>query len=251
MATAKRRGRPGSQAGSAGEDREDVEIKAGAKKTVRLSKPAGAPPGEKRGRGRPAPRLRRNAGRVARASRNNAARAEGAERFAPLSEGEKAAALRIVTSDDRLAGMAQVGRYRVIAAEPLPVKRDHARAEHRLARVVLFDYASERSVDASVDLDDESMWALSSSRTQPGLSKAEQSEAVAIALADERVQHALSIGDEAQAALHYWSHRRSDLARTRRSAAVLFGPPGDRPSIVAVVDLMEEAVLEVTAASRW
>src|SRR5688572_24070581 len=42
--------------------------------------------------------------------------------FEPLSEGERADAVRILTEDRRLGNMAKVARYRVIAMEPLALK---------------------------------------------------------------------------------------------------------------------------------
>src|SRR5688500_6924969 len=71
----------------------------------------------------------------------------------PLSEGERADALRILTEDRRLAAMAKVARYRVIAVEPLVVKPPHPQFGRRTARVVIYDYASDRSVEAAIDLD--------------------------------------------------------------------------------------------------
>lgn len=234
-----------SRAGAGG----GKNVVSGAKKTV--AAPAKAQGASARSPATPSRTTRRSAARVARAERTAAPRAEGADRFAPLTEGEQAAALRICTADSRLAGIAQIGRYRVISVEPLPVKRGHPRAESRLARVVIYDYASERCLDACVDLDGEDLFALSSSHSQPPLSPTEEAEAVAIALADERVRRELSLGDDAQAVLHYWSQRPADLAATRRSAAVILGEPGGRPNVVAVVDLMEETVTEVVPAARW
>src|ERR1700760_3342945 len=73
--------------------------------------------------------------------------------FDPLTPGEVADALRTLTEDRRLASMAKVGRYRVICTEPLVVKPPHWMATHRLVRVVAYDYAADRTVDATVDLD--------------------------------------------------------------------------------------------------
>src|SRR3982750_3315147 len=60
--------------------------------------------------------------------------------FDPLTPGEVADALRTLTEDRRVSPMAKVGRYRVIATEPLVVKPPHLLAGHRLARVVVYDY---------------------------------------------------------------------------------------------------------------
>ncbi|HEY5947667.1 MAG TPA: hypothetical protein VIV40_19320, partial [Kofleriaceae bacterium] len=73
--------------------------------------------------------------------------------FDPLTPGETADALRTLVEDRRLSSMAKVGRYRVICTEPLVVKPPHWMGGHRLARVVAYDYAADRAVDATVDLD--------------------------------------------------------------------------------------------------
>jgi hypothetical protein len=171
--------------------------------------------------------------------------------FDPLTEGERADALRILVEDRRLAGMAKVARYRVVSSEPLVVKHSHPRFGRRLARTVVYDYSALRSVDALVDLDEGTVGHLQITAAQPALAREEEAAAVAIALADERVGRELGLNDEPQAALHYWSRRDTDLAFTRRSAAVLFGQPDARPSLVAVVDLSDGQVTDVVVASEW
>lgn len=171
--------------------------------------------------------------------------------FEPLTEGERADALRVLTEDARLNKMAKVGRYRVIAVEPLVVKPPHELVGHRLARLVIYDYAGDRAVDACVDLDERKVSFLDTSRAQPMLSRDEEASAVAIALRDERVEKQLSLGDEPLMAMHYWSNNENDLAYSRRSAAVIFGRRGAAASIVAVVDLLDETVADVVSAERW
>jgi hypothetical protein len=171
--------------------------------------------------------------------------------FAPLTEGERADALRVLTEDKRVAKMAKVGRYKVVAVEPLVVKPPHELVGQRLARIVIYDYASDRCVDASVDLDASVVAFLGVTRAQPMLSREEEAAAVAIAMADERVSGQLSLGDEPQLAMHYWSRNDRELSYSRRSAAVLFGPRGGNASLVAVVDLLDDAVAEVVAADDW
>lgn len=171
--------------------------------------------------------------------------------FAPLSEGERADALRILTEDRRLAQMAAVGRYRVIAVEPLVVKEPHELAGHRLARIVAYDYSADRSVHACVDLDDVVVAHLQLGPIQPMLALEEEAAAIAVALGDDRVQSQLGLGDQPRAALHYWSTREADISYRRRSAAVLFGQPDRRPSLVAVVDLLDSEVVEVVPAEQW
>jgi hypothetical protein len=171
--------------------------------------------------------------------------------FAPLTPGEIADALRTLTEDRRVAGMAKLGRYRVIATEPLVVKPPHWMAGHRLARVVVYDYAGDRTLDASVDLDAGVVAHLDVSRSQPMLSRDEEAVAIGVALDDERVRKTLALGDEPLVAMHYWARRPAERVHGRRAAAVLFGRRGGHPSVVAVVDLLDNQVTDVVAASQW
>ncbi|HUH05574.1 MAG TPA: hypothetical protein VML75_26450 [Kofleriaceae bacterium] len=171
--------------------------------------------------------------------------------FVPFTAGERADALRVLTEDKRLSQMAKVGRYRVVTVEPLTVKQPVSLAGHRLARIVIYDYASDRCVDGCVDLDQSLVATLRFTRAQPMLSRDEEAAAISIALADDRVKAELSLSDEAQAAMHYWSDRDTDLAFSRRSAAVIFGRPGARPSLMAIVDLLDGQVTEVIPGGSW
>lgn len=171
--------------------------------------------------------------------------------FAPLTDGERAEAVRLLTEDQRLSGMANVGRYRVIAVEPLVAKSPPEVADHRLARTVVYDYSSERSVDASIDLDTGKVVHLNVARTQPMLSRDEEAAAIAIALADEQVKSKLAPGDVPQVAMHYWSRRDTSLAYSRRAAAVLLGQPRGATSLIAVVDLLDNLVCEIVPAAEW
>lgn len=177
--------------------------------------------------------------------------ASDASLFAPLTPGETADAVRTLTEDRRVAGMAKVGRYRVIATEPLVVKPPHWMAGHRLARVVVYDYAADRCVDACVDLDAGVVAHLDVNKAQPMLSREEESVAMSVAVTDERVREKLALGDEPLIAMHYWGKDQSDLAYTRRSAAVVFGRAGGHPSVVAVVDLLDNSVTAVVPAAQW
>jgi Cu2+-containing amine oxidase len=170
--------------------------------------------------------------------------------FDPLTPGEVADALRTLAEDKRLAAMVKVGRYRVIAAEPLVVKPPQLMAGHRLARVVAYDYAADRTVDACVDLDDGVVAHLELNKSQPMLSLDEEALAVDIAMHDTRVTEKLHIGEAPQTTLHYWGRVPGDLAYARRSAAVVFGRDG-HASIVAVVDLLDQVVTQIVPAERW
>jgi hypothetical protein len=171
--------------------------------------------------------------------------------FDPLTPGETADALRTLTEDRRLATMAKVGRYRVICTEPLVVKPPHWMAGHRLARVVAYDYAADRTVDACVDLDAGVVAHLELTKSQPMLSRDEETLAVSIAMVDERVRGKLALGDVPQMTMHYWGRSAKDIAFARRSAAVVFGQTDGPMSVVAVVDLLDNAVIQVVPAELW
>ncbi|MCG8423835.1 MAG: hypothetical protein MJE77_38555 [Proteobacteria bacterium] len=171
--------------------------------------------------------------------------------FSPLTEGERADALRIFTEDPRLSRMASVGRYRVIAVEPLAIKPPHAMSGCRLARIVIYDYAADRSVDGCVDLDKNTVTHLNVSRAQPMLAREEEAAAIAIAMSDDRVKDQLSLGDEPQIAMHYWSRSDTSISYSRRSAAIVFGRPDNSPTLIAVVDLLDNLVCEIVPAAQW
>jgi len=171
--------------------------------------------------------------------------------FDPLTAGEVADALRTLTEDRRLGSMAKVGRYRVICTEPLVVKPPHWMAGHRLARVVVYDYAADRTVDACVDLDAGVVSHLELTKSQPMLSRDEEALAISIAMTDERVSSKLLLGDVPQTTMHYWGRNPKDISYTRRSAAVIFGRRDGHASVVAVVDLLDNQVTQVVPAEMW
>ncbi len=147
--------------------------------------------------------------------------------------------------------MAKVGRYRVITAEPLVVKPPHWMAGHRLARLVVYDYAQDRAVDACVDLDAGVVAHLEVNRSQPMLSRDEEMLAVEIAMSDPRVVEKLHMGEVPQSTMHYWGRTPNDLSFARRSAAVVFGRADGHASVVAVVDLLDQTVTQVVPAEAW
>jgi hypothetical protein len=171
--------------------------------------------------------------------------------FDPLTPGEIADAVRTLTEDRRLASMAKVGRYRVICSEPLVVKPPHWMAGHRLARVVAYDYSTDRTVDACLDLDAGIVAHLDLHRGQPMLSRDEEAVAAQIAMADVRVCEKLAIGDAPLATMHYWGRTPRDVAYARRSAAVVFGHAGGQATWIAVVDLLDQMVTQVVPAELW
>ncbi|MBA3464194.1 MAG: hypothetical protein H0T46_29840 [Deltaproteobacteria bacterium] len=171
--------------------------------------------------------------------------------FDPLTPGEVADALRTLTEDRRLGSMAKVGRYRVICTEPLVVKPPHWMAGHRLARVVAYDYSTDRCVDACVDLDAGVVAHLELTRAQPMLSRDEEALAVSIAMVDERVRSKLTLGESPQSTLHYWGRTQKDLAYSRRSAAVVFGRQDGHATLVVIVDLLDNQVTQVVPAELF
>ena len=238
-----------------------------AKKVVRKPARASAPPPRAAAKSLSQPPAARKGKSASGASAGNGrSRAEPARRgrterddvrlsdptlFAPLTPGEVADALRTLTEDRRVANMAKVGRYRVIATEPLVVKPPHWIAGHRLARVVIYDYAADRCVDACVDLDAGVVAHLDVSKAQPMLSREEEAVAIQVAVADARIRDKLLLGEEAQVCMHYWGRDATDLSFSRRSAAVVFGRPGGDSTLVAVVDLLDNVVSAVIPAAQW
>jgi Cu2+-containing amine oxidase len=214
---------------------------ASAKKAVKAAKPAKSKPKVAASRAAKSPK---------RETEPDTAKVDPTL-FDPLTPGEVADALRTLTEDRRLSSMAKVGRYRVICAEPLVVKPPHWMSGHRLVRVVAYDYAADRAVEACVDLEAGVVAHLELTRGQPMLSRDEEALAVSIATVDERVRQQLSLGDAPQATLHYWGRTKGDLAFARRSAAVVFGRPDGHASLVAVVDLLENTVIQVVPAEQW
>jgi hypothetical protein len=219
---------------------------ASAKKPTKSAKPA-------KSKAKPAARAN---GKGAARGRKEAGKEAGVEAadpslFDPLTPGEVADALRTLTEDRRLSSMAKVGRYRVICTEPLVVKPPHWMAGHRLVRVVAYDYAADRAVDACVDLDAGVVAHLELSKAQPLLSRDEEALAVSIAMVDDRVREKLALGDVPQVTMHYWGRTQNDLAFARRSAAVVFGRTDGHPSLVAVVDLIDGQVTQVVPAELW
>jgi Cu2+-containing amine oxidase len=233
---------------------------ASSKKAVKAAKPAkpkpkvpASPTGKavRSGPAKPAAAAAPTTGRAASANPAPDIVQSDPTLFDPLTPGEIADALRTLTEDRRLGTMAKVGRYRVICTEPLVVKPPHWMAGHRLVRVVVYDYAADRAVDACVDLDAGVVAHLELNKGQPMLSRDEEALAVSIAMVDDRVRAKLALGDAPQSTLHYWGRTSEDLAFARRSAAVVFGRNDGHASLVAVVDLLENVVTQVVPAEQW
>ena len=168
----------------------------------------------------------------------------------PLSRGETAHAVRLLISADSLETMSELGRYQVIAAEPVAAKTGDL-AGARLAHVVVYDHADTRSVSGLVNLDAGEVVSVELTSAQPALSPLEEERAMEIASADARVKDALSSEDFPLSVLHTWSRKPSERAYTRRSAAVLYGHGARDVTVVAVVDMTGGEVIEVSPADKW
>ena len=218
---------------------------ASAKKVVKAAKPA-----KSKAKSAPAP-TKKTPPKAGGGQRSpDVANADPAL-FDPLTHGEVADALRTLTEDRRLGSMAKVGRYRVICTEPLVVKPPHYMAGHRLARVVAYDYAALRAVDACIDLDAGVVAHLELTKAQPMLSRDEEALAVSIAMTDDRVRSKLTLGEAPQATMHYWGRNADDPSFERRSAAVIFGRSDGHSTLVAIVDLLDNAVTQVVPAELF
>ena len=218
---------------------------ASAKKTGTAAKAA-----KSKGKAKPKKPVKAASKTAARPTQPDVADADPAL-FDPLTPGEAADALRTLTEDKRLSAMAKVGRYRVICTEPLVVKPPHWMAGHRLARVVVYDYAADRCIDACIDLDAGVVAHLELTKSQPMLSPDEEAIAISIAMSDERVHGKLGMGEGPMSTMHYWGRTQGDLAWARRSAAVIFGRSGGHSTLVAVVDLLDNQVTQVVPAELW
>lgn len=218
---------------------------ASAKKVAKASKPSKQ---KAKPAGKSAPRPAKKA---AAKSRSPDVAAADPSLFDPLTHGEVADAVRTLTEDRRLSSMAKVGRYRIIVTEPLVVKPPHWMAGHRLARVVAYDYSTDRTVDACVDLDAGVVAHLEITKAQPMLSRDEEALAVSIAMTDDRVRQKLTLGEAPQSTMHYWGRTQTDLSFDRRSAAVIFGRADGHATLVAIVDLLDNSVTQVIPAELF
>jgi hypothetical protein len=159
------------------------------------------------------------------------------------AEGEEA--LRILLDDDMMHSIARIGRFCVLANETVVVEPPDPLAGHRMAHIDLVDYARDRAVKATVDLELGGVSSLSCAPAASTLAPQEEAEALAVALADRRVSGGINLGDEPQAIMH------TGDACGHRSAAVLFGLARAQPTLVAVVDLARRQVTRVVPADRW
>jgi hypothetical protein len=165
--------------------------------------------------------------------------AKGIERASEIRR-ERESALKILMDDDMMRGIARIGCFRVLTNEPLPGPP----SGRRLFGIDLVDYASDRSVQACVDLDRRGVASLHCAQAGDRLAPEEEADALTVALADRRVASSIVLGDAPQSIVHV-------DARPHRAAAILFGTPRSTPSLVAVVDLARRTVTKVVRADRW
>ena len=156
------------------------------------------------------------------------------------TERDRKEALRILLDDDMMRSIARIGRFRVLAHETVVAEPPDPHAGHRLARIDLVDYASDRSVKACVDLDLGGVASLSCTPAAAVLAPEEEADALAVALADRRVAGGILLGDAPQSIIHVCPRTGE-----HRSAAIAFGTPRAQPTLVAVVDLAMRQVTKI------
>jgi hypothetical protein len=150
-------------------------------------------------------------------------------------------ALGILLADDMMRKIARSGQYRVRTNRPLFVESPAPFAGKNLRFIDVVDYASDRSITAGVDLDDEAVTFLHCAPGEALLGPEEEDDVITVAVADRRVSAGLLLGDCPQSIV------RVD-APPHRSAAIAFGMPRSVPSLVAIVDLARRAVTRIISA---
>jgi hypothetical protein len=150
-------------------------------------------------------------------------------------------ALGILLADDMMRTIARSGRYRVRMNRPLVRDSPDPFVGKNIRFIDVVDYASDRSITAGVDMDDEAVAFLHCAPGEALLGPDEEDDAIAVAVADRRVSAGLSLGDCPQSIV------RVDAA-PHRSAAITFGMPRSTPSLVAVVDLARRTVTRIIPA---
>ena len=93
----------------------------------------------------------------------------------------------------------------------------------------------------AIDLDAGVVAHLELDKSQPMLSRDEEALAVSIAMIDERVRSKLAMGDCRRRCSTTGVATTTDVAYARRSAAVTFGRSDGHASLIAVVDLVDQA----------
>ena len=161
--------------------------------------------------------------------------------LSPLSSEERDLALRLASENDavrRFLGQ----RFRAVLAEPTTLDRKQP-DDCRQAAVAFYDYTTNRSLVAVVDLRSEEVLAVDDARVQFQLDSEEQKEAEELAFEDDRAREFLRDRDmnpltrlffPPKAATHDPPHRY----------AIVFLRPNDNERRFAVVDLSDREVVD-------
>lgn len=168
-----------------------------------------------------------------------------------LTEVARADALRILMGDGMMREIARVGRFRVIANEPLAPTAADPRGARRLFGIDIVDYNSDRSVTACVDLDRGDVASLRCGPALPRLAPEEEAEALSVALADRRVAEGIRLGDAPRSILHVGSRTAGEDGPPHRAAVVVFGAPKGPATLIAIVDLARGAVTAILPPEQF
>ncbi len=159
----------------------------------------------------------------------------------PLTHGEKAYVMRVLTSDPRLRGVMQVGRYSQISVERYVDRKD---IQRRLAVATVYDYSQQLCINGLVDVQSGEVVDLLEHASQPQLSAKEQQVAMGIVddLSSPKMPLVLGI-------LPYW---KSDGGpKESRLAVAVLGDPTGLPAEVLIVDLAEKKAVRRVPAKEW
>jgi hypothetical protein len=166
--------------------------------------------------------------------------------IAPLGADEVDLAVRLSSEDERLRGVVG-GRSRTVLVQPTTIDRKDSEA--RQAVVGFYDYDTNRSLVAVVDLGAQEVRAVEETPVQFQLSQEEKQEAEELVAGDQRARDFL--GDRNMnplTRLFFPSYARRDDPPHRY--AVVFLLPSASERRFAVVDLSDRRVVEVFGPER-
>jgi hypothetical protein len=166
--------------------------------------------------------------------------------IAPLEADEVDLAVRLSSEDERLRGVVG-GRSRTVLVQPTTIDRKDSEA--RQAVVGFYDYDTNRSLVAVVDLGAQEVRAVEETPVQFQLSQEEKQEAEELVAGDQRARDFLGDRDmNPLTRLFFPSYARRDDPPHRY--AVVFLLPSASERRFAVVDLSDRRVVEVFGPER-
>jgi len=159
-----------------------------------------------------------------------------------LTQKERASSLRLAGEHRKLKTLAK-GRSRAVLVRPLV--RDRAQPEEgRRSLVGMYDYSTNRSIVAVVDLKSEKVLSVEESPVQFQLAPEERKEAEDLAAKDDRVKEFLGGRDMNPLTRLYFPGSGSEEVRKHRFAIVFLRPTNSERRY-AVVDLSAQEVADV------